>query len=138
VIGVPLGCGIDPALMQAKARAALALSRRAHPLRRIWSAGFAGPTGASFAFWCVPTKLLKGSSAAAGIALVSSIGTSGGFFGPSIIGFLKQTTGGDSGAFLGLAGLAFLGALICIGLRQTAAFSPNRRVIGVAPTSQNA
>jgi hypothetical protein len=37
---------------------------------------------------------------------VSSIGTSGGFFGPSIVGFLKQTTGSDSGAFLGLAGLA--------------------------------
>src|SRR6202035_3495596 len=48
VIGVPLGCGIDPALMQAKARAALALSRRAHPLRRIGSSGFAGPTGDSF------------------------------------------------------------------------------------------
>jgi MFS family permease len=69
-----------------------------------------------------PTRLLQGSSAAAGIALVSSIGTSGGFFGPSIIGFLKQTTGSDSGAFLGLAGLALLGALVCLGLRQTAAF----------------
>jgi ACS family tartrate transporter-like MFS transporter len=78
-------------------------------------------------FWCVPTRLLKGSSAAAGIALVSSIGTSGGFFGPSIIGFLKQTTGSDSGAFLGLAGLALLGALVCIGLRQAAAFSSSRR-----------
>ena len=76
-------------------------------------------------FWCVPTKLLKGSSAAAGIALISSIGTTGGFFGPSIIGYLKQTTGSDSGAFLGLAGLALLGALVCIGLRQTAAFSPS-------------
>jgi MFS transporter, ACS family, tartrate transporter len=89
-------------------------------------------------FWCVPTRFLKGSSAAAGIALVSSIGTSGGFFGPSIIGFLKQTTGSDSGAFLGLAGLALLGAIVCIGLRQTAAFSPSRRVVGVAPTGQSA
>jgi ACS family tartrate transporter-like MFS transporter len=89
-------------------------------------------------FWCVPTKLLKGSSAAAGIALVSSIGTSGGFFGPSIIGFLKQTTGSDSGAFLGLAGLALLGALVCIGLRRTTAFRPTRRVVSVAPTSQSA
>jgi len=89
-------------------------------------------------FWCVPTKLLKGSSAAAGIALVSSIGTSGGFFGPSIIGFLKQTTGSDSGAFLGLASLALFGAFVCIALRQTAAFSPSRRVIGVPPTSQSA
>jgi MFS family permease len=86
-------------------------------------------------FWCVPTMLLKGSSAAVGIALVSSIGTSGGFFGPSIIGFLKETTGSDSGAFLGLASLALLGAFVCIGLRQAAAFSPNRRVVDVAPTS---
>jgi ACS family tartrate transporter-like MFS transporter len=89
-------------------------------------------------FWCVPTKLLKGPSAAAGIALVSSIGTSGGFFGPSIIGILKQTTGSDSGAFLGLAGLALLGAFVCIGLRHTAAFSPSKRVAGMAPTSQSA
>jgi MFS family permease len=89
-------------------------------------------------FWCVPTKFLRGSSAAAGIALLSSIGTSGGFFGPSIIGFLKQTTGSDSGAFLGLAGLAFLGAVVCLGLRQMAAFSPSRRLVGVASTSQSA
>jgi MFS transporter, ACS family, tartrate transporter len=85
-------------------------------------------------FWCVPTKFLKGSSAAAGIALVSSIGTSGGFFGPSIIGFLKQTTGSDSGAFLGLAGLALLGAFVCLGLRQAKAFNPGRRLTAAAPT----
>jgi ACS family tartrate transporter-like MFS transporter len=89
-------------------------------------------------FWCVPTKFLKGSSAAAGIALISSIGTTGGFFGPSIIGFLKQTTGSDSGAFLGLAALALLGALVCIGLRQTVAFSPGRGLAGAPPTSQRA
>jgi len=89
-------------------------------------------------FWCVPTKFLKGSSAAAGIALISSIGATGGFFGPSIIGFLKQTTGSDSGAFLGLGGLALLGALVCIGLRQTVALNPNRGPVGAAPTSQSA
>jgi sugar phosphate permease len=86
-------------------------------------------------FWCVPSKLLQGSSAAAGIALVSSIGTSGGFFGPSIIGFLKQTTGSDSGAFLGLAGLALIGAFVCLGLRRTAAFTPNRRSLIVMATT---
>jgi ACS family tartrate transporter-like MFS transporter len=47
------------------------------------------------------------------------------FLDPRIIGFLKQATGSDSGAFLGLAGLALLGALVCIGLRQAAAFSPS-------------
>jgi MFS transporter, ACS family, tartrate transporter len=77
-------------------------------------------------FWCVPTKFLKGSSAAAGIALVSSIGTTGGFFGPNIVGLLKQTTGGDSGAFFGLSVLGLLGALACLAIRETAAFRPNR------------
>ena len=38
----------------------------------------------------------------------------------------------------GLAGLALLGALVCIGLRQTAAFSPGQRPVSVAPTSQGA
>ena len=89
-------------------------------------------------FWCAPAKLLKGFSAALGIALVSSIGTSGGFFGPSIIGFFRQITGGDSGAFLGLAGLALLGASVCLGLRRTAAFRPKRELIDAIPRSQSA
>jgi len=81
-------------------------------------------------FWCLPTKFLKGTSAAAGIALISAIGSIGGFFGPSIIGFLKQTTGGDAGAFFGLAGLALVGSLVCIGLRQTTVFRPSRGANG--------
>ena len=89
-------------------------------------------------FWCVPEKLLKGSSSAAAIALVSSVGTSGGFFGPSIIGLLKQTTGSDSGAFLGLAALALLGALVCMALRRTATLGPKRSVAGDGPISLNA
>ena len=87
-------------------------------------------------FWCLPTKFLKGASAAAGIALISAIGSSGGFFGPSLIGFLKQTTGSDLGAFLGLAALALLGGLVCAGLRQIAVFKPKRGVIGAVPAVQ--
>ncbi len=85
-------------------------------------------------FWCLPTRFLKGRSAAAGIALISAIGNSGGFFGPSIVGFLKQTSGSDSGAFLGLAGLALVAAMVCVGLRRLAVFRPNRRGIGAAST----
>jgi ACS family tartrate transporter-like MFS transporter len=84
-------------------------------------------------FWCLPTKFLKGTSAAAGIALISAIGSSGGFFGPSIIGLLKQKTGGDTGAFFGLAGLALLGSLVCISLRQNAVFKPGKRLVGATP-----
>jgi ACS family tartrate transporter-like MFS transporter len=87
-------------------------------------------------FWCLPTKFLKGASAAAGIAFINAIGSSGGFFGPSILGFLKQTTGSDYSAFLGLAGLALVGSVVCIGLRQMAVFKPSLGVIGAAPAIQ--
>ena len=71
-------------------------------------------------FWCLPAKFLQGPSSAAGIALINTIGTIGGFFGPSIVGVLKQATGGDTGAFVGLAVLALAGALICHALRKAA------------------
>jgi ACS family tartrate transporter-like MFS transporter len=74
-------------------------------------------------FWCLPGMFLKGPSAAAGIALINTIGTFGGFFGPSIVGVLKQITGTDSGAFLGLASLSVVGAFVCWGLRRAAPFS---------------
>jgi ACS family tartrate transporter-like MFS transporter len=73
-------------------------------------------------FWCLPAMFLKGPSSATGIALISTIGTTGGFFGPSIVGVLKQMTGGDAGAFIGLAALALAGALVCWGLRKATAF----------------
>ena len=73
-------------------------------------------------FWCLPAMFLKGPSSATGIALISTIGTTGGFFGPSLVGVLKQVTGADAGAFVGLAALAFSGALVCRGLRKAAPF----------------
>jgi nitrate/nitrite transporter NarK len=56
--------------------------------------------------------------------LISSIGTSGGFFGPRIIGYFKQLTGVDGGAFLGLAALSLAGILVCLTVRQSTAFKP--------------
>jgi MFS transporter, ACS family, tartrate transporter len=73
-------------------------------------------------FWCLPAMFLKGPSSAAAIALINTVGTAGGFFGPSLVGLLKQVTGGDSGAFIGLAALSFIGALVCWSLRKSATF----------------
>jgi sugar phosphate permease len=86
-------------------------------------------------FWCLPTRFLKGPSAAAGIGLISAIGSSGGFFGPNIIGSLKQTTGSDVGAFLGLAAIAVLGALVCLGLRRIPSLKPQLNVTGAVSTA---
>ena len=63
-------------------------------------------------FWCIPTLVLSGSSAAIGIALVNAIGNVGGFIGPTAIGFLRTRTGGDMGAFVGLGSMAATAALI--------------------------
>ena len=72
-------------------------------------------------FWCLPSMLFRGTGAAAAIALISAIGSTGGFVGPSLIGLLKRTTGGDMGAFLTLAGIGALGCICCLRMQRLAA-----------------
>jgi MFS family permease len=74
-------------------------------------------------FWCLPSMLLRGSAAAAGIALVNSIGNIGGAVSPYLIGRFKDVTGSPSGAFLVLAVLAFGAASISMMLRRQTAFA---------------
>lgn len=76
-----------------------------------------GPTVMT-SFWCLPTKILRGPAAASGIALISAVGSCGGFLGPTLVGIFRQTAGGESAAFLGIAALALVGCFVCIGLRQ--------------------
>ena len=54
-------------------------------------------------FWAIPPMLLGGTAAAAGIGLINAVGNLGGFFGPSIMGTLRDATGGYSGGLLVLA-----------------------------------
>jgi MFS family permease len=88
-------------------------------------------------FWTIPTLLLSGSSAAVGIALVNAIGNVGGFIGPSLIGFLKTSTGHDNGAFYTLAAMALVAAAIIASMRRTPALARRRtgpeRPIEAAP-----
>ncbi len=70
-------------------------------------------------FWCLPATILSGGAAAVGIALINSIGNIGGFIGPYFIGFLKDATGSNTGAFLGLASFGLGVAIFCVSLRLT-------------------
>jgi MFS transporter, ACS family, tartrate transporter len=63
-------------------------------------------------FWTIPPMLLSGSAAAAGIALINAIGNLGGFFGPTVMGTLRDATGGYSGGLLVLAGALILEAIL--------------------------
>ena len=77
-------------------------------------------------FWCLPSKLLRGVAAAAGIALVNSLGNVGGALAPYTIGRLKDATGSTSGAFLVLAVVAMGAAASSLVLRRRAVFASSR------------
>ncbi|KAB5625414.1 MFS transporter [Pseudomonas putida] len=44
-------------------------------------------------FWTIPTSYMTGSAAAGGIAAINSLGLLGGFASPSLIGWIKASTG---------------------------------------------
>src|SRR4051794_986705 len=62
-------------------------------------------------FWAIPPMLLGGAAAAAGIGLINAVGNLGGFFGPSVMGTLRDATGGDSGGLLVVGGVRGVGAV---------------------------
>lgn len=70
------------------------------------------------AFWCLPSALLRGTAAAGGIALINALGNLGGFFGPNLVGVVKDVTGSFEGSLLALTGVALLGAILTLTLRR--------------------
>ncbi|WP_028222280.1 MFS transporter [Paraburkholderia oxyphila] len=65
-------------------------------------------------FWSLPTAWLAGTGAAAGIALINSIGNLAGFLSPYAVGWLKQVTAAnDSGMYM-LAAFMILGGLLAL------------------------
>jgi len=64
-----------------------------------------GIMGCRGPFWPLPAAYLSGAGAAAGIALINSLGNLGGFAGPYMIGWAKHVTKSYSG---GLYMLAFV------------------------------
>lgn len=63
-------------------------------------------------FWSLPTSFLGGAAAAAGIALINSVGNLAGFAGPYFIGFMKDTTHSINTGLYTMAGALVLGALL--------------------------
>jgi ACS family tartrate transporter-like MFS transporter len=82
-----------------------------------------GTYAALAVFWTLPPSFLGGTAAAGGIALINSISNLGGFFGPAIMGWLKQHTGGYS-AGLGVLALGMtLAAVLVIAVGRTITFA---------------
>jgi ACS family tartrate transporter-like MFS transporter len=71
-------------------------------------------------FWSLPTAILSGSAAAAGLALINSIGNLGGFAGPTVVGAAKEATGSFDHALLFLAAALAAGGLLALLLGRQA------------------
>jgi len=71
-----------------------------------------GIMGCRGPFWPLPAAYLSGAGAAAGIALINSLGNLGGFAGPYMIGWAKQVTNSYSGGLYALALLSFAAIVV--------------------------
>jgi D-galactonate transporter len=67
-------------------------------------------------FWTLPTAFLSGAAAAAGIAVINSIGNLAGFAGPFAMGWIKDHTGSYAGGLLLLAGLGVIAMGVVLSL----------------------
>ena len=85
-------------------------------------------------FLCLAPMLLRGSAAAAGIALINTIFSVGGFVGPYLVGWFKDATGSTSGAFLILAAFSLGAAALCLVLRRQPAFTVPARYPAMLPS----
>jgi MFS transporter, ACS family, tartrate transporter len=68
--------------------------------------------------WTLPAAFLSGASAAAGIAIINSLGNLSGFVGPYAMGWLKDATGFFGAGLLLIAGLAVVSMIAVLVLRH--------------------
>ncbi len=81
-------------------------------------------------FWALPSRFLAGSALAAGIALINTMGSLGGFVGPYAVGYIKQRTGSFTGGLLLLAGLLVVAAVVTLALRRSALLREAKAIDG--------
>ena len=74
-----------------------------------------GTNAARAVLWTIPTRFLTGIAAAGGLALINSVGTVGGFVGPSLMGYFRELTGSFDAGLLCLAGFLFV-SIVLIGV----------------------
>jgi ACS family tartrate transporter-like MFS transporter len=80
-----------------------------------------GISSAKAPLWAMPSTFLSGAGAAAGIAMINSLGNLGGFVGPFAIGWLTNRTGGSA------AGLYVVAATLAVSAVVTLLLARNTR-----------
>ena len=78
------------------------------------SIGAAGTLAILPIFWTLPAAILHGAAAAGAIALINALGNVGGFAGPFMIGWIKDTTGSFTWGLLAAAGSVLSAGIIAV------------------------
>ena len=74
--------------------------------------------------------MLSGPAAAAGLAVINSLGNLAGFVGPYTIGVIKDATGSYTGGLMAVSYTVVLGVIVLLGLHHDPALErppPERR-----------
>jgi D-galactonate transporter len=79
----------------------------------------AGASTAQAAFWGIPSGMLTGAAAAAGLALVNSIGNIGGALSTSMVGWLTDLTGSPASSLYACGALLVIGGLLVLLVPKT-------------------
>ena len=87
-------------------------------------------------FWALPTTLLSGTAASAGIAWINSIGNLAGYFSPYLVGVIRDKTGSTVPALWMLSMCCLGSALITIFCFAPRKAAPVRHAIPEKPASQ--
>src|SRR5215470_1459197 len=76
------------------------------------AAATTGIYGSRASFWPMPSMFLTGTAAAGAIALINATGNLGGYVGPFVVGWIKDSTNSFQAGLYFLAGCAITGAVI--------------------------
>jgi MFS family permease len=96
--------------------AGFAWAAYAHSLTAVFCAMMLGAVGfwsMTGPFWALPTRVLGGRAAAGGVAIITMVGSVGGFVGPALTGKLKDMTHTFTAGLLVIAAVAVAGAALC-------------------------
>ncbi len=88
-----------------------------------------GVNGTKGPVWAMPSMFLTGAGAAAGIALINSMGNVGGFIGPVLVGWMKDKWGSYTAGLDVVGAMCALSAVVVVALaRQTERKAPAAEV----------
>lgn len=83
----------------------------------LFSVALAGIVAAYPSLWAIPSRFLGATATAASIGLISSLGNTGGFAGPYIIGWISDRTGTYTGGLWSVAAALFLSGVLVLFVR---------------------